>query len=336
MGLGVMAVSVFIAASCAMNAHFWLNQGKTELEGQILAAVSVAADIFKALLPFLIASAFAGRRIVQGSVGAGLFLLILAFSLGSSLGFAALNRGAVTGSREAINARLEAVKAELSEMDTRISKIGDIQDIQIVEAAIAKQKQDIRWTSSKQCSDATAAKSRDFCAEYFNWQGKLAAATSGKLLIERRAQLRKDLVNVKAAGGGEASDPQASLLARLIPVGDATDMQMMMIVLITIMVELTAAFGLWLATGGLAAKRKEPVATLAPAPAANVSAPVPSPMPFQMDVVPPSRRLERPHRTGRVGRTGRELTVVSEVEKQLHPERFRLEDAEVLLQSPAG
>jgi hypothetical protein len=322
-GLGVLAVLVFMAASGAMNAHFWLSQGKTELEGQILAAVSLAGDLFKSMLPFFIASAFAGRRYIQGIVGSALFLLILCFSLMSSLGFAASNRGAVSGSREAISARYEAVKTELAELDMRISKIADIQDTQIVEAEIDKLKQDVKWTSSKACNDATAPKSRDFCQQYFDMQAKLAAANAGKLLIERQAELRQQAVVLRDHGAGQASDPQASLLAKLIPVGDATLMQMVVIVLITVMVELVAAFGMWLAVGGIARGEKKLPAESEP----QVLMPAPRAMTR-------SRRQRNEH----LSQSRAVSTVVlSMAEAKISkPERFRLEDAEALLQAPAG
>ena len=254
--LGIVAVLVFLAASAAMNAHFWLAQGKSDLEGQILAGVSVAGDLFKAMLPFFIAAALAQRSWLKALVGSGMFAIILAFSLMSALGFASGNRGAVTGPREAMSKRYEAVVAEISEIDTQISKVGDIPDIRVVEAAIARHKTDVRWRTSKLCEDPTADKSRDFCAEYFTMQSKLATAMSGKVLVDRKATLRSERDKLSAQGAEQAADPQASLLAKLLKAAgnswaDASTMQTVVLVLIAVMIELVAAFGLWLCAAGL-------------------------------------------------------------------------------------
>jgi hypothetical protein len=254
--LGIVAVLVFLVASAAMNAHFWLAQGKSDLEGQILAGVSVAGDLFKAMLPFFIAAALAQRSWLKALVGSGMFAIILAFSLMSALGFASGNRGAVTGPREAMSKRYEAVVAEISEIDSQIAKVGDIPDIRTVEAAIARHKTDVRWRTSKLCEDPTADKSRDFCAEYFTMQARLATAMSGKVLVERKATLRDERDRLRAQGAEQAVDPQASILAKLLKSAgntwaDASTMQTVVLVLIAVMIELVAAFGLWLCTAGL-------------------------------------------------------------------------------------
>lgn len=372
-GLGIVAVLVFMAASGAMNAHFWLSQGKSELEGQILAAVSIAGDLFKAMLPFFIAAAFAAGRWIKGFVGIGLMTLVLVFSLMSALGFAAGNRGAVSGGREAVNARLEAVTSELRDVDIQISKLGDIKDIRIVESALEVKKQDVRWTWSKNCADATAPKSREFCTEYLQMAGELAAATTVARLRERQATLRREALKLREHGAGQAADPQASLLAKLVPLADASLMQTVVMVLIAVMVELVAAFGLWLATAGL----REPVARsgdgrgaaevvpLGPGqdvPSRTVAPPVATvaelERPREIERLPApkeQRRTERPARPRR-DRTATDVTAETGAEavdrvsegtvgqgaappsstSGRQPERFRLEEAHALLAAPAG
>jgi len=255
--IGVVAALIFIAASGAMNYVFMSSQGKTVLEGQILGAVSVAVDIMKALLPFFIVYAWIARKVLFVTIGSCVFVLFLSFSLLSALGFAAGNRGATAGGREALTARYELVKTEAVELDSRISSLGTIQDARVAEAALSKLRQHYRWTSSKQCTDATARKSRNFCDGYFAKKKELAVAVSAARLLQRRSELRQELIRLKAKGAGQAADPQASLLARLIPGTDVGFMQRVLIILIAVMVELGAAFGLYLATGHSIKGRRE-------------------------------------------------------------------------------
>lgn len=361
--LGVMAVLVFLAASALMNAHFWLGQGKSDLEGQILAGVSVAGDLFKAMLPFFIAAAMAHRHWLKAIVGSAMFVIILAFSLMSALGFASGNRDAVTGPREALTKRYEAVKVELSEIDIQISKIVDIPDIRVVEAAIGRHKTDQRWQSSRACEDPTATRSREFCAEYFTLQARLATAMSGKVLVDRKASLRAERERLRGQGAEEAADPQASLLAKLLRAAgsswaDASTMQTVVLVLIAVMIELVAAFGLWLCAAGYAtpegtgsdrparvrgAVTWPPAGEVIEATTEAVSPPSPArpvavtraAKALQATGQPSGQRAEEPAGSARDRRKAAPAPVVASV-AATGPERFRLEEAGPLVRSPAG
>jgi hypothetical protein len=345
-GLGVLAALVFIAASAAMNWVFLAGHGKTPLEAHILGAVSVAADILKALLPFYIASAWMHRRLLHAGIGSVMFTLLLAFALFSALGFAAGNRGAVTGSREALNARHAAVTAELKEIDIRISKIKDSDDTGIIEAAIARHRQDPRWASSKACEDATITRSREYCAEFFRLRGELAAASSAKLLREQREALNRQRQRLEESGAGQEADPQAKMLAilaaKVVPDADASAMQIALAVWIAVMVEFGAAFGLFIATGH-GPRRPAP----APQPAHRESpdrppAPplAPASPPTPLDVLEPVREPEarpsarrngeRPARRERPDRPPAREPAAA-VPRLEGPERFRLHDAQALL-----
>jgi hypothetical protein len=56
--LGVLAASVLLAVSAALNWSFGYSLGSTEFDGMILGAASVAADCFKALMPFFFFAAY--------------------------------------------------------------------------------------------------------------------------------------------------------------------------------------------------------------------------------------------------------------------------------------
>ncbi len=80
-GVGILAALVFMAASAAMNWVFLKSLGKTELEGQIFGAFSVALDVTKSLLPLFIGWAAMAKRHVYRTIASGVFLLLFVFAL---------------------------------------------------------------------------------------------------------------------------------------------------------------------------------------------------------------------------------------------------------------
>ena len=71
----------------------WPAEGQCPVDS-ILAALSVACDGLKALLPLFIAWQWAERHRLAAAAGAALFALLLAYGTGSAIGFAAENRAA--------------------------------------------------------------------------------------------------------------------------------------------------------------------------------------------------------------------------------------------------
>jgi hypothetical protein len=53
-GIAFLASAVFIGACGTMNWHFWINQGRTEIEGYVLGGISVAVDLFVCVIPFFV------------------------------------------------------------------------------------------------------------------------------------------------------------------------------------------------------------------------------------------------------------------------------------------
>ncbi len=108
-GIGLLFSCVFIAASATMNYGYLSRQAETPWEGQIFGGVAVAVTVYNAAGFFFIRWGWEnGKRKLFVPTCAVLQMVFLTFSLMCALGFAATNRGAVTGSREAQSARLES------------------------------------------------------------------------------------------------------------------------------------------------------------------------------------------------------------------------------------
>lgn len=273
-GLATLAALAFIAASAAMNYVFLSSLGKSGLEGQIFGSISVAADLTKALIPLFIATAWAAGRRIYVVIGSIAFCILFVFSSVSAIGFAAGNRGAVTGSKQEIAARYQAAAKEQAELERRAGSLAARPGAVIAEALSALE-QDRRWTSSKRCTEATAQDSRAFCEGYFSTKAELAAALERKRLEERLGQVQGELRSLAAAGGREDSDAQATLLSRLTG-WNVPATQMALAIFVAMIVEFGAALGLYLAWGWLPDRRVRPAPAAALA-TAEVVAPTPAP-----------------------------------------------------------
>lgn len=248
LGLAVAAALCLMGASGAMNFLFWQTQGRSPQESDILSAVSVAFDVFKCLLPVFIARAWARERHAYAGLGSVFLVFFFCFSFASALGFAAGNRGSVSGGREALGLRLEAASSELAGAKLRLKDLNRQRPASVVEAEIKGLQQDKFWRGSQNCANPSGGEAREFCKGYFGKRTELVAAIEAERLSRRIAELTTEIETLKGQGAGEDRDPQARMLAVLS--GLAPDMaQKVLIISFAFLVELGAAFGLFLATG---------------------------------------------------------------------------------------
>ncbi len=246
--LAVCAALMLMGASGFMNFLFWLGQGQTERESHILGSVSVAFDIFKSVLPFCIAWAWGLRKRAYVVVGSVLFTLFFCFSLMSALGFAAGNRGFVTGGREALSMRLEAAMGELEAARAQLKTLPPHRVALVIEEEIRGMQKDRFWSGSQECSDPSGKEARDFCKRLSDRRTELAAAVASDRLSLRVQQLSREAEGLKERGAGQDKDPQAVMLSVLSGL-DVENAKKAIIVFVAVLVELGAAFGLFLATG---------------------------------------------------------------------------------------
>lgn len=309
---GKLAAFAFIAASGAMNWMFMQSEGHGPVEGYILGAVSLAISVFAAILPFHIRRAVELRKFGSAAVGCVALFLFLSFSLLSAIGFAAMNRGAVSNDRDTLNASLGLVEAELKELEAGLPA-RSAPPAAAIEQQLAALRVHGRWASSRECTGATVPESRAFCEGYFKLKAELGAALASARKDQRRAELRKELRELRAKGAGQLADPRASLLAKWIgrwmPHLDFSDVREMLTLFLAVLVEFGAAFGLYLAAGP---ESPRGAGWVARKPAAIVAEALPV-----MGALPPPARDAK-------------------VSGQRAPERFEAEHARNLLSSIAG
>jgi len=244
----LVAALMLMGASGFMNFLFWLGQGQTERESLILSSVSVAFDIFKSVLPFCIAWAWATRKRAYVALGSVLFAAFFCFSLMSALGFAAGNRGFVSGGREALSMRLDATLSELEAARAQLQSLASHPVASVVEEEIRGMQKDRFWIGSQNCNEPSGKEAQSFCKKLSGRRTELASAVAAERLGRKIEQLSREAESLKGQGAGQDKDPQAVMLSVLSGL-NVEDSKKALVVFIAVLVELGAAFGLFLATG---------------------------------------------------------------------------------------
>jgi hypothetical protein len=255
--LGISAALVMCCVSGAMNYLFLSSLGKTPLEGQVLGAASAAADVLKALLPFFVAWSWQSRRFVAALAGTLAFAFFAAFSLMSGIGFAAGNRTALVEAGDTRSQSYAGAKAEIARLETARISLPVHRPASVVQEALEGQKQNVRWRTTKECTDATEPVSREFCSAYFALRAELAAAEEADRLSGQITALQNKGEDLRAQGAGQDSDPQVSLLSRIL--GQAPEpVRLALTIAVALLVEIGASLGLFLANGHGVLKRGPP------------------------------------------------------------------------------
>lgn len=241
--VGLLGTLTLVGTSMAMNAIYLMGQGKTTEEAYVFLALSLAADAWKAVLPVMIAAAWESRRYVVVVTGGMLLSMTLAFSFGSALGYAAQNRGLLTGTREFANAQLTGLVEEKRHLDVQLAAYAGQRPAGVIEAEMAGRRTDRMWTRSAACRDMLGAELRDFCRSYRALEVEMAGAAERQRLDSARRDVDREMARLIAAGAGQDSDAQVGFIVRLTGytspvVRDA------LLVAVAVVVEFGSAFGL--------------------------------------------------------------------------------------------
>jgi hypothetical protein len=213
--LAAVAAFIFIVVSAAMNSLFLSSLGRTNLEGGLFAAISVASDLAKAILPIILLRALAANALARATIAGALLLGTIALSVCSGVGFASMTRGGITADRDSAAERLAQAKADLAEVEQKLTSLGTPRAAAIIEASLNTLYLDKRWQGSDECRSATWQQARSFCADILKLKTELAAAKEMVGLGEKRQSLRASIDAMHANGAMDISDPQSEALAQL-------------------------------------------------------------------------------------------------------------------------
>ncbi len=252
--LGVLAAAVLLAVSAAMNWRFGYSLGKTEMDGIIYGSASAAADCFKALVPFFFFAAIRNRMWSQAVASAVVWVVVLAYSLTSALGHAALNRLDTAGQRAAHAQSYMDLRADLKRAEEQMSWIPQHRPAQTVQSEIDGLKTQKAWTWSNGCTVIKGSQTRSLCQDLHKLTSELASAQQAELVGSQIAGIKTKLAN---ANGGEGqsvmseADPQAAVLSKLASfVGfgiKVEDMQTALTIFVALLLEVGSGFGMYVA-----------------------------------------------------------------------------------------
>ncbi len=247
--LGLLVVSAF------MNFRFGQLLGKDEFDQLIYGIASVCGDGFKAVLPFAIAWAWSERRYAAALAAIVLFCIATAYSVTSSLGFAATNRAATSGERASQVATVRDLESEIARRERELEGLSSARSADRIAADMAEKRAHPRWTSTSGCTDATVPASIAFCGEVAALEAEARSSERRVALGSQISELREELRTARAAAvasgaaGGEI-DPQVSVIRRVFQ-ASAEDAKLGLTLLIAAFVEFGSGFGFYLSLGHL-------------------------------------------------------------------------------------
>ena len=245
--IGLIAAAVLIAASATMNYVFVSSLGKTPFEGTVLGSVSVAVDVMKALLAVFVTKALRDGHQSFAVIGGCAFLL---FSLGSFLaatGFTSVNRGAVTDERKTAASVLSELEQDLADARQRRVGLGQHRASPVLLELMASQRIDARWRASAECAAPTLSSHRELCGQMAALKVELATAEEAARLEAVITGLRGRINSLRRSGSGAAIDPQARFLAESLGLSE-TAVQRLLMSMLALIVEVSSALGIYLAT----------------------------------------------------------------------------------------
>ena len=244
--LGVLAASVLLLVSAAMNWRFGYSLGGSELDSQLLGLASAAADGLKALIPFFLFAALRNKQWSQAVAATLLWGVCLTYSLTSALGFSALNRADTAGERTVQATVYADLRTELDKTREKLGWVPQHRPAGTVAAEMEAMKQQKAWRTSGGCANATTVTSRAFCGDFQKLDGELASAEEADKLQTRIDEIRVDLAGATTAASVAGSDPQVAVLSSLS--GQNKELvQTALTVMVAILVELGSSLGLFVA-----------------------------------------------------------------------------------------
>lgn len=228
-----------------MNFRFGQLLGKSSVDGLIYGFTSLCGDGLKTVLPFVIAANWRASRYLTALAATLLLMILAAYSLASSLGFAAINRSEVAGAKQLEMDRYQALKERLAAKRAEYRQLPAHRPLATIDGLLQAAKQHLRWTTTKACTDVTLPESREHCAHYFSLLAKRGAAErAAKLDDEIKASAEQISASGQAATGLHA-DPQVQILQQIANASEDR-IKLALNLLISLFVELGSGLGLYL------------------------------------------------------------------------------------------
>ena len=227
---GIIATVLAAATLVALGLSMWLNYlfgfslGSTTERARIFGCFSVVADVWKACGLIAVIGLWSARWRSLATAGFVVWTACLMYAITSALGFAAEDRMAVVGGREAWAATYQEASRELHGLQQRRETLVSHRSVGEVEAAIAGRLSQpvlvgerVRGTvgsASNECRKPDQRTSQT-CAAVAALREELAVAIEAARLDERVVELHRHVADARRQGGVTPPNPQAELIAWL-------------------------------------------------------------------------------------------------------------------------
>lgn len=218
--VGAPVVLGLIAVSVILNFRFGTLLATADEDKLVYGMASGCADLLKGVLPFVIAWGWANRKWLVALAAMLLFTTFTAYSVTSSLGFAALNRDATSGKRQAVIERQQHLRSELTRKQKERAALPTARPAATIDGELAAARQHARWDATQGCVKATLPESRAFCDGYFRLTAERGNALAAAQIDAEIARLSQALHGDNAAVTGSTADPQVALLSQLLQLGE--------------------------------------------------------------------------------------------------------------------
>lgn len=230
-----------------MNFRFGQLLGKSSIDGMIYGFASLCGDGLKTVLPFVIAANWRAARYLTALAALLLLLILAAYSLASSLGFAAINRSEVAGAKQLEMDRYQALKERLAAKRAEYHHLPAHRPLATVDGELQAAKRHLRWTTTKACTDVTLPESRVHCAHYFTLTAERGAAERAATLNQEIKALAEQMSDFGQTAAGAHADPQVQILQQIANASEDR-IKLALNLLISLFVELGSSLGLYLST----------------------------------------------------------------------------------------
>jgi hypothetical protein len=240
---GILASLVVIGLSAAVNARFGWTLGHTRIDSEILAAASVAFDVLKALGLFFIFSAWRASQPARCILASLLWIVVLAYSAASAVGFAALNRSDSSSERSQAAIHYDDLRRQIDRVTAELASIATMRSSDAVATDIGAMQLKREWNDTGGCQQASRPPS--WCQTYLHLKGELAEAQHREALAAQRDKLIAESAQLPAISQG---DPQTAVLSEIIPIPTGA-IRTGLVVLVAIAMDLGSSLGLYVSTG---------------------------------------------------------------------------------------
>ena len=241
------AVMLVVLVSAFMNYEFVSHRVGTPLYGMMLGSVMIALDIIKSFCPIIIMRSLNNKKYISVFVTTAIFIPLVLFSILTAFGFAASNINVASTGKASITEQYTDIKDDIDRIMLKLKAQPQARTVEAVQQDIRASEQHKRYSSSRQCSDATARKSKDFCTHYFGLKSELAVAHERARLEHSLQALKLKKTRLLTKGAKLDSDPQAGFIARLTGLR-IKDVQSGIAAFLSLILEAVAALGFYIAT----------------------------------------------------------------------------------------